>query len=413
MEKQVLYSPYKNNTLAKKGKVFLGSLCDYGITLVLSVLLFTIIGSPVFRALPSTKEEKNRIADETTALRQIVDETHLQPYDSENKKLTPLSDLAKEYIVTLTKTAYYLHDKPYPAVHSSPKAVSMDDTFLEKSGSFLHDRISYYYYLYKPSHESLSSYVYDEIDYHANKEDFLYRVAFNYGKADYHDTFFKVTDDLPLYQQLDFQKAKNIAEYLVWGDAGGSSYYLSLQKAFLSAENVFIKEVESKYEPYLSHQKAFSIAYNRFSLGYMLSIIFSYFLAFTLSEFFPLLSKRCVTLGYHLHKLAYSSEEETSPKFYQYLMKSSLRLLLYASAPCLLLFFFSQWGLLFVSFGYFRFIYLFAASLLFAIASIFTLIFGKNHQGLPELAARLLIKDTEELEKGIPLEEKKEAQGNG
>lgn len=407
MDKQILYSPYKNNTLAKKGKIFLSSLCDYGITFVLSMLVFALAGSPIFGSLPSTKEEKNRITEETTTLRQIVSETRLQPYDSENKKLTPLNDLAKEYIVTLTQTAYYLNNTLYPMTHSSPKEVSIEDTFLEKSGNYIHDRISYYYYSFKPAYASLSSYVYNDVDYQAKKEDFLYPVAFTYGKADYRDYFTKVTDDVPIYQQLDFKKAKNIAEYLVYGDAGGSAYYLSLQKAFLSAENVFIKEVENNYEPYLSHQKTFSIAYSNYSLSYLLSVFFSYVFAFTLCELFPLISKRKVTLGYHLHKLAYSTEEETSPRFHSYLVKSSLRLLMYSSVPTLVLFFFSQWGLLFVSFGYFRFLYLLLASLLLAIISTFTLIFGKNHQGLPELAPHLLIKDTEELEKGTPLEEKK------
>ncbi len=409
MDKQILYSPYKNNTLAKKGKIFLSSLCDYGITFVLSMLVFALAGLPIFGALPSTKEEKNRITEETTILRQVVSETRLQPYDSESKKLTPLNDLAKEYIITLTQTAYYLNNVPYPLTHASAKDVSIEDTFLEKSGTYLHDRISYYYYSFKPAHASLSSYVYNDVDYQANKEDFLYSTAFTYAKADYRDYFTKVTEELSVYQQLDFKKAKNIAEYLVYGDAGGSIYYLSLQKAFLSAENVFIKEVENHYEPYLSHQKAFSIAYNSYSLGYLLSVFFSYVFAFALCELFPLISKRKVTLGYHLHKLAYSTEEETSPKFYSYFVKSSLRLLMYSSIPALVLFFFSQWGLLFVSFGYFRFLYLLLASLLMAIISVFTLIFGKNRQGLPELAARLLVKDTEELEKGTPLEEKKEA----
>ncbi len=409
MEKQFYSSPFKNYKTASSKKVFLGALCDYGFIFILTMLVFSFIALPVFSALPLTKENKAAIKEETIALKETVSESRLQPYDSESGELSTLTALAKEYVLCLTKTSYFLNDEPFPINDTEKEAVNKDETFL-KDDIYSNDRISYYYYVFKAEHASLNSYVYDSIDYKDKKEDYLYLSAFNYQKSDYSSFFSEKTPDLPKYQQLEISKAKIVAEYLVYGDTGGLSSYISLQKAYLSASDVFIKEVENKYEPYLEHEAIFERVYQRYSLSYILSTIVAYLFSLALYELFPLVSKRKTTLGYHLHKLAYSSESNTVPSFWRYFLKSVLRMIVYCSIPLLLLFFFSQSGLLFVSFGYFRFIMLVAFSFALLLLSIILIFSKENHQPIEEFCARLVIVDTQELEDAVPLEERKAAE---
>ncbi len=411
MEKEVLSSPFKNYKIASAKKVFLGALCDYGSIFVLTMLLFLSAVLPLFSALPSTKASKETVEKETIALKETVSESRLQTYDEESGELSSLTSLAKDYITRLAKTSYFLNGEPFPISNTESSEVSESDTFLADD-SYSGDRISYYYYLFKAEHSSLSSYIYDSIDYETDKDSYLYLKAFGYEKSEYFSFFEEKTPDLPKYQQLNIAKAKNVAEYLIYGDTGGLSVYISLQKAYLSASDIFIKEVESKYEPYLLHEASFEKAYQRYCLGYVLSAVFAYGISLAVLELFPLVSKRKTTLGYHLHKLAYATENYAKPSFWQYFLKSFLRLIVYCSTPCFLLLFFSQGGLLFVSFGYFSFAIVWAMSLLLTLLSVILLFSKENHQPLEEFASRLLIVDTQELEDGIPLEERK-ADTNG
>lgn len=409
--KQRLLSPYKNHQEATPGKAFLGALCDYAIVFILTMLLFMSVGLPVFSALPSVNNNKDIVSKETTALKETVAETGLQPIDPVSGSSISLNDLAKNYIATLAKTSYYLYDEPYPIDNVHAEAVKEEDTFF--ASDYKNDPISYYYYVYKSSHESLNNYIYDSVDYRSDKAEYLYKIAFGYKNDEYASFFHQLSEDLHLYQQLSLLKAKNVAAYLVYADNGGLDTYISLQKAYLSASNVFINEVETRYEPYLEHKASFLKAYEEYSFGYVLSPIAAYVFSFILLELFPLISKRDSTFGYHFTKLAYiDNEEGTIPRLHQYLKKSALRFFSFLSIPFVLLFFFSQGGLLFVSyFGYFRFVYLLLVSLLLSILSIIVTFVSSSHVPLEEKWGGISIVDTTQIESGVPLEERKESDG--
>lgn len=401
MEKETLFSPFRNNVPAKKGKIFLAALVDYGLALVMSMLVFSLIGLTTFSALPQTSEKRNIINQSETALNQIVGETGLVQFGESGDTLLSTSEMAKGYILSLAKTSFYLEGTNFPISSWESEVVKEEDTFFNSS----RDPLGTYYFHFKANEPTLSSYVYGGVDYSTKKEEGLYGYAFGYSDPSFASFFKKRNDVLPQYQQLDYSLATKVADYLAYGDSGGFETYRKLEGAYSKANNLFVEEVEKNYAPYLSEKAVFDEAYTSYTLSYILCVHFSYALALLLCELWPLISKRKVTLGYSVHKLAYTREDETIPHFHQYLIKSLFRLVEYSSIPFIVLFFFSQMGLFFFSFGRFYFIYIPLLSLLLLILSSLNIGLAKLARPLPELASGLVIKDTEELEPNLPKEE--------
>lgn len=401
MKKEVLFSPFRNNVPAKKGKIFLAALVDYGLTLVMSMLVFSLVGLTTFSALPAFSEKRNLINESETELNETVSETGLVKLDEDKGTLISTSEMAKSYIATLTKTSFYLEGANYPISSSESESVKKEETFFNVSL----DPLRTYFFSFKAKEASLSSYEYDGVDYSNDLEKGLYEYAFGYGDSSFSSYFLMREESLPKYQQLDYSIATKVADYLAYGDSGGLETYRKLESAYSKANTLFVNEVESNYSPYLAKKAVFDEAYSSYTLSYILCVHFSYALALALCELWPLFSKRKVTLGYSVHKLAYTKEDETKPSFYQYLIKSLFRLVEYSSIPFIVLFFFSQMGLFFVSFGYFYFIYIPLLSVLLLVLSSLNIGLAKLSRPLPELASGLVIKDTEELEPVLPKEE--------
>ena len=415
MKKEELYSPYFHNVVASRKKIFLGSLCDYFLVFILTTVLYTLVGSSILSSLPITKSNNEAMASSNTSLRKIVGETHIQTYNEEEDSLTSVETMAKDYIVALAKTSYYVNgDLLFPVSSTEKVTLSEGDTFLnEENKGYDLNPLAYYFCSFKAQHEELNFYTYDGVDYSSDKKKGLYEYAFGYTSGSYSSFFEEKAKNLSQYETLTLAKAKSITDYLYYGDSGASSVYSALSKAYNNASKKFVEEVESKYQAYINEQARFNEAYGNSTLGYLLTLYLTYALSFVILEIIPVFNKRKVTIGYYVHKLAYAKENETNPKWYQFLLKSLIRFFLYLSSPALLLLLFSQWGLLFYSFGFFRFIYLVAFSLILLLVSNILMLNNKNHQGIAELGSALLLKDTDELEANDPEFAKKENDQHG
>lgn len=415
MKKEELYSPYFHNVIASRKKIFLGSLCDYFLVFILTTTLYTLVGSTIMSSLPVTKSSNEAMTNSNSSLRKIVGETHVQTYDEADDSLVSIETMAKEYIVALAKTSYYVNgDFLFPISNTEKVTLSEADTFLnEEQRNYSHNPLAYYFCYFKAQHEELNFYIYEGTDYSLDKKRGLYEYAFGYESGSHSSFFEERTEGLSKYETLTLAKAKSITDYLYYGDPGASGVYIALSKAYSNASKKFVAEVESKYLAYIKEQARFDQAYANSTLGYLLTLYLSYAVSFVILEILPLFNKRKVTIGYYVHKLAYAKENEAKPKWYQFLVKSIIRFLLYLSAPSLLLFLFSQWGLLFYPFSFFRFIYLVAFSLVLLIVSNILMLNSKNHQGIAELGSGLLLKDSDELEASDPEFVKKEEGQHG
>jgi hypothetical protein len=421
-------SPYKNYVEAKPSRLLLASLLNYGLVLVCLLLVFASSASPILYSLPQTGSRMANLSTLNTALKQRVGESRLESLSSDGS-LSVVSEDASRYLWTLAKTSYYLHEENFPHYESASKTyvfspVNETETFLNKGAldsqgnpTYPLDVPAYYFLSFKKETPSLSSYWYGGIDYQERKEEYLYSFAFGYQKED-EETYFvdSPSQTNSRFQELKQDQALILVDALVYGDSGTRSVTLKnrLAKAYETAVNGFIREMEEKDATYLSLFADFQANYHAYVVSYFLSLLCAYCVAFFLVEgLFPMLEKHHQSIGFLSLKLAYASKEEMIPSFAENARRFLVRFLLDFSSQGCLLFFLSSFGLCFVDLGSgFTFAYLLLASLLFSLASFFLILFLPSHQGLCELASSCLAKDLTLMENGTAKEEEIHGSGN-
>lgn len=406
-------SSYKDNAVASKGNVILANLADYLISLVLTFLIYFAIASPVTSSFSSVKEIKQDITESQTSLKRIVSETHLQTLDS-SSSLKSIDDMSEDFLYTYAKTSYYLNNKEFPYKNSNGqvtnKNVDINETFL--ASYYYNDPSAYYFFIYKSSQESLSSYVYDSIDYSSKKEEFFYEVKSLLNSSTFDEYFIKKTDEISIYRQLDIDKALLLTDYLVYGDSSSSSKEIAnlLTSSFKRVESFFIDEVEANLTSYIKENTKFKDSYASLNGIYVLIFFISFIIAFSIEEFIlPLFFKKN-TLGLYSFKLAYCRLDDLEPAISNFLLKGIARFFMHMSCMLLVSFFLSNQSIFFYSYNGFAFAYIMLFSLALGIGSIITTLINKRHQGLGELASSLIVKDKREFETRV---QEKEAISDG
>lgn len=362
------------------------------------------------------------------ALKRRVGESRLETLSSDGS-LSMVSEDASNYLLTLAKTSYYLHGENFPQYESASKTyvfspVDEAETFLNKGTINSQGNLSYpldvpafYFLTFKKETPSLSSYFYQGIDYQQHKEEYLYSFAFGYRTED-EETYFvdSPSQTNSRFQELKQEQALILVDALVYRDSGSRSVAIKnrLAKAYETAVNGFIQEMEEKDAMYLSLFADFQANYHAYVVSYFFSLLCAYFIAFFLAEgLFPMLEKHHQSIGFLSLKMAYSSKEEMIPSFWQNARRFLVRFLLDFSSQGFLLFFLSSFGLCFVDLGLgFTFAYLLLVSVLFSLASLFLILFLPSHQGLCELASSCLAKDLALMENGMAKEEEIHGSGN-
>ncbi len=399
-------SEYKDNVIASKGKIVLMNIADYLVTMIATFLVYITFISVIFSSLSSTKENKQAIIDSQMSLRQIVGETHLQGLKSGGYELYSVDEMSDSFLFTYAKTSYFLNDKEFPYKTDNgyaKKYVSKEETFLQKE--YAKDPIGYYFYLYKPSQESLNSYVYNGIDYSSDKDEFFFLKASLFEKAAFDNYFEKKSDDISIYRQLTLDKATLLSDYLVYGETGedAKKVYQALSSSFKNAQNIFIKEVESFLPSYISEYSLFLAKYQELNLGYIVSYFIAYCISFTICEFvFPLFLKKRRTIGVFFFKLGYQNADDTEVGASNILRKAILRFFLQLSCLFFVAAISSSQGIFFIKFGsFFTFFYVLMFSCALDIVSVCMTFFSRTHQGIAELSSSILVKDPSSFESKI------------
>ena len=409
-------SKYKNYVIAPKKKVYLANIADYLLTFILTFLLFAVAGSPILSALPITKDSYTVLANHVDTLYTIIDDTHLQSYEKVSGTLSNLNLDGKEYAKTLSKTSYYVLGLKYPVKQSDGSYAEVDvplsETFLADLENHPLDRPGYYFHNFKATCSCIDNYVYDGVDYREKKDEYLYQKAFGYTV----DWFTKTNADLPLWQQLNEERAKALTAYLVYDDSATVAPYETYKevlRGYKEAINRFIAEVETTYQPMLQEMTLFDAALKTYDGVIIADYHLCYLVAILVLELvLPLILKEGRTIGARAMKMGYSTDEEATPAWWHFLIKGAMRFAIHYSGLFFCMMLTSSYSLAFVSFGWFNFFIPIVASSLLGAASLVMVGVRKNSQGIAETAARLLPKDATQLERGEAKEDVKEG-GHG
>ena len=413
---ELLVSKYKNNVLAKRSKVFLSSLLDYFLIVIVSFMLFIIVTNPVISVLPSFKENINNLNDTTLKLYQIVSETRLQTFDEEHNSFISIDNDARKYVTTLLKTSLYVRGMDLPSTNQEEEQIDIKDTFLNTdNNNYPNDNLSYYFYTFKSNNESLNNYVYSDIDYSNNKEDYLYLEALDFDNELFNDYFISKEEFNNLNIDNDFKSSLNrfnilsedyqsyLISYLIYNEDNESlvSIYNNLATSYKNAIQIFINEVETNFTPYLETNDSFNYYYNYYVLTYIIALLITYLITFIVFIIIiPLGIKDNRTIGLKVLKLGICRSDELEPNLFNIVIKDILLFILYFNSILFTLFFVNLLPIsVFPLFNsHFSLIQIVIFSLLLLILSYIYLIFSKNHQVLSLLSGNLVIKNSEEFE---------------
>lgn len=404
-------SRYKNYVTASKKKVYLANIADYLLTFILTFLLFAVAGSPILGALPVTQNSYAVLSEHVKTLYEMIDDTHLQTYDSEKGTLSNLNLDGRDYATTLAKTSYYVLDLGYPKKQDDGTyldiKVDVSETFLGDRVAYPLDAPSYYFLSFKAREASLNNYVYDGTDYASIKDEYLYKKAFGYAD----DWFAKTSEELPLWQQLNKDRAMALTAYLVYDDSATVAPYETYKevlRGYKAAINTFVAEVEKNYAPMLKEVERFNAALREYDGIILVDYNLCFLAAILILEVvLPLCLRQGRTIGMRAIKVAYATDEEMTPSFWRYLIKVLMRVLLHYSSLFFCLMITSSYSIAFVSFGWFSLAIPLIISGLLGIGSLVMIAVRKSNQGLAEFAARLETKDTTQMEEGDAIEDKK------
>ena len=403
-------SQYKRNVIADRGKGFFSSLLDYAMTFVLSFLLFWVAGNPILGAMPLSADAYSKMGAYMEEASSIVSATGLQ-YSDSSGELQGIEKTADRFVRALSMTWFYVHDTKMPSSSGVDEAVLEGDTFLaDGMGEYPYDGLAQYFFCFKASGEGISSYIYDGVDYSMDKQEGLYAHLLGFDLSS--PMFSKIYQEgMNPYYCISQDYAYYIADYLA-GDTStkNEEAYNEIYNPYLSVLSQMVNEVETLYVPYQEAMAGLDEAANTYYGSYFLVYSLSLLLAFCILEsLFPLLWHG-KTIGIKSFRLGYSTNEETEPEWWRYLLKSLARFPIHYSSLFLGIWMF-DFDLLTLIFtldlgGGFRMSYILLFTVVYSLASLVSFLIRKDHQGLSEMAGGLLLKDTEMSEPGTPEEEK-------
>jgi len=423
-------SSFKNNLIAKRSKIIFSRLIDYFSVVIISFIFFACCTSLINSSLPYVKEAYSGITTLNTELKKVVGETRIQEYDEESNSLKDISVSSEKYITCLTKTSLYIYGEKYPVLNELTKEydlneISKDETFLnqgeiDQKGNYNYpnDNLSYFFLTFKSENESLNDYIVDKVDYSSKKEEYLYTKMLGYENQTIQKYFidepsynsFSNKGDLSRYNILNKKTSEALKNYLVYSDSTSKTIYSYLSNCFYNASSLGVKQVENNYSEYIELNNKFMPSYNIYVLSLVLSYIFAFLLGFSVVYVVnPLLSKKKVTLGMKVFKLAVVRTDEMEMRWNNNTAELIMLFLTDFSSIIFSLFFLNQLSISTYAYGgsinLFQFIIF---SLGLDVISLVIFFINKNHQLLSNFAPLSVIKDTEAFEEAVISDEKLE-----
>ncbi|MDY6429735.1 MAG: hypothetical protein SPL02_00985 [Bacilli bacterium] len=407
-----LSSEFKNNVNASVKKNSLANLADYALVFILTMLVFTSAGLPIFSRVGPVREQINIINNHDTKLKKIIGSTYLQDYNEEKNTLSSISEDASKYVEALTKTYYYLNNLGYPVRQNDGTyldlPVKIEDTLANKNvqgfySSF--NKLEIYFSYFKETDPSINFYTYDGIDYRNKKSEYVYANLYKYDPNKFEEKVATANK----FEQLKEAQAILLKDYFVYGNTSSVNidalnYY---KNAYSQGLQILINEVENYYLPYINEVKVYESSFSLYATYFMICLFISYFVCFSILEIIPrFFLKGRTTIGFRMMRAVEVGENENQPIFLNYLLKYIARLFTFFSGTFFMFLFIGNIGVLFLKVSWFSFymVYLLGAAL--TLGSLVLILSGKPSRSLEERIARTYTKDFDILEKGESLGDK-------
>lgn len=239
----------ENPTNEVKRSIRLASFClDALISCVLAILLISL-GNAILGALPSFNETVSAITENAEAKVEIIEESHLG-VQKENGDFYTVSELANEYLYSLTKTSLLRYGR---------QESDLSSIYLEVGEISLHsDRLGYYYSEFKPNH--MDGY----FDLGIFGKDQYLSILILENESLYNDEVYPLLTEEAAAQIDEAIRNEDYALGGVKKTAILNRYERLLQDA--------CEELESMYQPYLQAHATYQTAYQSF-LIYQYSVI--------------------------------------------------------------------------------------------------------------------------------------------
>lgn len=407
VSKEKRLSPYFPYVVAKKSKAFLLNFAEFSLTFVLTFILFMAAGYPIFFSTSYAVNANNGISSKQSSLNEIVLSTRLAT--KTNQEVTTLDDpeiMVKSYVESLAKTSFYINNKQYKQ-NSKDGLGNIVNVDIKKEETLINidnDPLYYYFYVFKPSKESLDSYVYEDIDYSSNKDSYLYEKAYGYTI----DRFKEVDSSISIYRQISLDEASILNDYFLYGHAADKVTYDYYGNAFLRARSVFVSEVESKYTPYIEIQNSFMEDYHVIVSGLVAALCLCYFVSFLILQVIvPLISKNKRGISAYMLKAGYCKDDGSEMDLTSILLRALYDLFSYFAPSFLILYFIGYGEFAFMElFGFVSLFYICLMSFIFTLSSLVFMMVSKSNRGLGEKLASIEIKDLNMMEPSDPLSDK-------
>ena len=415
-------SEFKNNVVAKKSKIFFYSLIDYFCCLILSFVFLVGVANPIATACSGYQETTTLVAENLATLNEIVSSTRLMRVD-DSSSLEDISVLTEEYITTLVKTSCYVYGIDY----EDDEVPSIEETFLytydeANDLEYPNDSLLYYYLVFKVEHEDLNSYVYDNVDRSdSDLDDYFYKSILQFNTSsmesyfitntDYHNLDEELQNNLSRFNILTRTHTTNLRNYLVQGDSSSTTVtnaYTYLSNCYQNATQFFIDEVESSYSVYIEARDIYNINYSYFALDNIYAMLAAYVAAFLiLFVILPIFLKSHRTIGQKVMKLGFCRLDEMEPTALNLTLYYISTFIWFFSSQLFVAWFLGNLGVL--SFGLFgssfNVFQIIMFALLVQVLSYIFLAFNKNHQTISLLLSQMVVKKTDEFEKGVAEED--------
>ena len=417
MNRERIASKYKNNAVAGKRKHIYARLLDYFSVFVASYLMFTIAYSVAAR-LPAVKQYSDTYMQKSNDIMEYVVSSHLQHYNEGKTKFLDLGEDAKVYIANIAKNSGYVNNINLRIKESdgsiTSRAATIEESFVNELEQYKIDNISYYYKNFKINSETsnLNSYVFEGVDYKDDKDTYIYQKVM---KVD--ESLFVSSDDPNLtsrgggvsrFTVLTSEKTTSLINYVLAGDPDneGKTIYNSIFDAYIRGAQFGISDIEKNSTNYQNKVGAFRLAYQDLSKAIAVVYFISYAIAFVIMlVVMRFVGKSWTTIGLHVMKLGMSSYEEFEPSVIQLVGYHLLNFVLFSTSSFISFYFIGIFGVLSLElFKGFTLLAVLLSLLVLNIASFVMIFFTKKPHDLSTFITRILIKDKNEFDVPVGME---------
>ena len=407
---QAIVSKYKDNSIAGAKRHSYARLMDYFLTLITSMVLFVILNSLAFN-LPFVRDISNRLSQASIDANNYIDASGIQKFNDDESGLLSIEKMGEIWIANLTKTSAYYHDLDYPYKNEdntyTERKVELAETFLNEPSNYALDNIGYFYKVFRlneagleyPEGTDINHYLYEEImDMDASK-------CISEDDAN----FVPYKDDVSHFLILNLESTQKMIRRVGRGeeiDSVAVDLYNNLGKSYVAATQQGITDVENNSVAFKAIYASFNTAYQQLSKVVVGSYYIAYLLSYVLLMFIGFfMSKKWITIGQKVMKLALTDMKEMEPSFVKMILYHLMSLILFSSGSVIAMMLTGMFGVMAVM--VIPYISLLAINLFiipFNLFSMGLIIFGKrSHHDISTFVSRLYVKDT--LEFDVKVEE--------